>query len=102
MMHCNVKEERTTEQDEEEYRGVRLRWRALDAEKARHIAEVHAHMEAELARRRAAAKELAAFRAKAAEKREVVWAARDSRVKRRWDSLIERARSLIPERKRNK
>merc|ERR1740138_182349 len=54
-----VKEARTEEQDEEEYKQLRARWKENDKRKAEIIAEAHEHKENELQARRqdAAARE---------------------------------------------
>jgi len=88
------------EAEEEDLRQLRIRWREVDAEKARHIAEARARKERNVAAQaeKKKADEEAARATQA--KREAAWAGRESRVNKKLEDKVKRALELIPEIKR--
>uniref|UniRef100_A0A7S2IDU3 Uncharacterized protein n=1 Tax=Zooxanthella nutricula TaxID=1333877 RepID=A0A7S2IDU3_9DINO len=95
-----VKEERTEEQDEEEYRQLRARWRVKDAERAKNLADQAAKIAAEQKERRAAAEKHQQHLADVQARREVAWAARDERVRRKQNTKLKQILEVKHERER--
>uniref|UniRef100_A0A7S4T4E8 Uncharacterized protein n=1 Tax=Alexandrium monilatum TaxID=311494 RepID=A0A7S4T4E8_9DINO len=85
-----VREHRTEEQDEEEYRALRERWRVLDAEKAANAKELHKKKEAERAASRQEEAEHKAHMEELHQKREAVWKVREARVARKEADQLKR------------
>eukprot|EP00418_Pyrodinium_bahamense_P066677 CAMPEP_0179087984 /NCGR_PEP_ID=MMETSP0796-20121207/40005_1 /TAXON_ID=73915 /ORGANISM="Pyrodinium bahamense, Strain pbaha01" /LENGTH=539 /DNA_ID=CAMNT_0020785499 /DNA_START=60 /DNA_END=1679 /DNA_ORIENTATION=+ len=85
-----IKEQRTEEQDEEEYRLLRERWRVLDAEKAANTKEAHDKKEAERAAARQTELEKKERLAELQAQREEIWRIRDSRVARKEADMLKR------------
>mmetsp|Transcript_85585 Transcript_85585/g.266121 ORF Transcript_85585/g.266121 Transcript_85585/m.266121 type:complete len:538 (+) Transcript_85585:52-1665(+) len=95
-----IKEQRTEEQDEEEYRALRERWRVLDAEKAASAKEAHEKKEAELAARARAEAEEAERLTELQAKREAVWRVRETRVARREAEALKKTLAVKAESQR--
>jgi hypothetical protein len=95
-----VKEARTEEQDEEEYRLLRQRWKELDARKAETIREAHEHKEKELEERRKAAEKRANALEEVQKNREENWTSRASRITHKQDAKIEEILEVKRERER--
>eukprot|EP00933_Yihiella_yeosuensis_P059954 TRINITY_DN6179_c0_g3_i5.p1 TRINITY_DN6179_c0_g3~~TRINITY_DN6179_c0_g3_i5.p1 ORF type:complete len:516 (-),score=144.73 TRINITY_DN6179_c0_g3_i5:155-1702(-) len=95
-----VKEERTEEQDEEEYRSLRARWRVLDAEKAKAIAEARENHAQEAKRRADEAKKQKNKRDEIQGKRQAAWNMRNDRIKRKDNDWLRKVLEIKAERLR--
>lgn len=95
-----VKEERTEEQDEEDYRQLRARWRIRDAEKAKNLEDKR--MKAEKDRREREEKEEDERRhlEEVQARREMAWNAREERVSKKEAAQIRQILEVKVERAR--
>jgi len=88
------------EKEEEDLRQLRLRWRAADAEKARHIKEARERKAKDDLAKAEAAKEAAARQLEVEAKRQAVHESKDKKTQKKREALVQRALDLIPELKR--
>lgn len=79
----DIKEERTEEQDAEDYRQLRTRWKMRDAEKAKAIAEANVRKEKDDAERRHQDELNRQHSEEIQNKRQSMWDSRDARVERK-------------------
>lgn len=88
------------EKEEEDLRQLRIRWREVDAEKAREINEARARKERNLAMQAEQDKQRREKERDLQSKREAAWDGRDKRVKKKLQDKVDRALEKIPELKR--
>eukprot|EP00930_Biecheleria_cincta_P074713 TRINITY_DN61937_c0_g1_i1.p1 TRINITY_DN61937_c0_g1~~TRINITY_DN61937_c0_g1_i1.p1 ORF type:complete len:561 (+),score=145.25 TRINITY_DN61937_c0_g1_i1:67-1683(+) len=81
--HVDIKEERTEEQDAEDYRQLRARWKMRDAEKSKAIAEANIRKEKDDAERRHQDELNREHAEEIQNKRQSMWDARNARVERK-------------------
>jgi len=81
--HVDIKEERTEEQDAEDYKQLRARWKMRDAEKAKAIAEANNRKAKDDAERRHQDELNRQHAEEIQNKRQSMWDARDARVERK-------------------
>lgn len=81
--HVDLKEERTEEQDAEDYRQLRARWKMRDAEKAKAIREAGIRKDKDDAERRHQEELSREHSEEIQNKRQSMWDARDARVQRK-------------------
>merc|ERR1712014_484205 len=81
--HVDIKEERTEEQDAEDYKQLRARWKMRDAEKAKAIAEANNRKQKDDAERRHQDELNRQHAEEIQNKRQSMWDARDARVERK-------------------
>jgi len=95
-----VKEERTEEQDEEEYRQLRARWRVRDEEKRQIAADLKARKLKEREEKAAGDEKRTTHIDEVQGRREVAWAGRAERVKKKEAAKIKAILEVKQERER--
>ncbi|CAE8695105.1 unnamed protein product, partial [Polarella glacialis] len=100
--NVEAKEERYSEQDSEDYRQLRARWKVRDKEKSKAIGEARERQAKANAAAKTKAIEEKSSGGKIGQRRQAAWTSRDDRIKRKDSEWLKRVLEIKAERLRTK